>query len=85
MAQRSIIIIFIIYYDIYIYGKIEVFRKESYVRGGEKPKQTPTPSPNHGPCMARASFFLPTQGIKTGEIYLIRMANRDSFLIHIVN
>jgi hypothetical protein len=41
--------------------KIEVFRKESYVRGGEKPKQTPTPSPNHGPCMARASFFADTR------------------------
>jgi hypothetical protein len=65
--------------------KIEVFRKESDVCGGQKPKWTPTPSPIHVPCTARASFFLPTQGIKTGEIYLIRIANRDNFLIHVVS
>jgi hypothetical protein len=55
MAQRSIIImlIIIIYYDIYIYEKIEAFKKESDLRGGQKPKRTLTPSPIHGLCMVR--------------------------------
>ena len=41
--------------------KIEVFRKENDVRGGQKPKRTPTPSPIYGPCTARALLFAHTR------------------------
>jgi len=43
--------------------KIEVFIKENDVRGGQKPKRTPTPSPTspiHGPCTASAPLFADT-------------------------
>ena len=35
-------------------------QKGMWLRGGQKPKRSPTPSPIHGPCTARASLFADT-------------------------